>query len=144
MTKEEIFALMNSNPVFHLATVEGDQPRVRAVFLYRADADGIVFHTGVSKDLYRQLEANRKVELCFNDAKTNAQIRVSGRLEQEKDRAYKDELFNHPTREFMRAWVAAGIIKDLHNDTAVYRLQHGAAVVWTMQTNFAPKETIVL
>lgn len=144
MTKEEIFAHMTTNPAFHLATVEGDQPRVRAVFLYRADADGIVFHTGINKDMYRQIEANPKVELCFNDPKTNAQVRVSGKLEQVKDRAYKDEIFNHPTRGFLRAWQAAGILKDLQNEIIVYRLAHGTAVVWTMQNNFAPKIGIAL
>ena len=29
MTKNEIFQLMNTNPVFHLATMDRDQPRVR-------------------------------------------------------------------------------------------------------------------
>lgn len=32
MTKEEIFALMNENPVFHLATMDGDRPHVRGMF----------------------------------------------------------------------------------------------------------------
>ncbi len=144
MTKEEMFALMNANPVFHLATAEGDQPRVRAVFLYRADADGVVFHTGVDKDMYRQIEANPKVELCFNDLKSNIQLRVSGTLEQVKDPAYKDEVYSHPTRAFLRAWRAAGRLKDLHNDMIVYRLARGTAVAWTMQTNFARKEKVAL
>jgi pyridoxamine 5'-phosphate oxidase len=144
MTKEEMFALMNANPVVHLATVEGDQPRVRAVFMYRADADGIVFHTGTNKDLYRQIEANPKVELCFNDPKSNVQVRVAGTLEQVKDHAYKDEVANHPTRGFIRAWSAAGLLKDFYNDFIVYRLAHGTAVVWTFETNFAPKVKVAL
>jgi uncharacterized pyridoxamine 5'-phosphate oxidase family protein len=144
MTKEELFALMQANPAFHLATVEGDQPRVRAVFLYRADEAGIVFHTGAMKDLYRQIEANPKVELCFNDFKNSIQLRVTGTMEQIRDQAYKDELAAHPTREFIRKWRAAGLLKDFYNDFIVYRLQHGKAVVWTMQTNFDPKEYINL
>jgi pyridoxine/pyridoxamine 5'-phosphate oxidase len=124
--------------------VDGDQPRVRVVFLYRADADGIVFHTGVHKEMYRQIEANPKVERCFNDPKANVQVRVAGTLEQVKDHAYKDEVFNHPSRGFLRAWREAGILKDLYNEIIVYRLAHGTAAVWTMQTNFAPKEMISL
>lgn len=144
MTKEEIFALMQANPAFHLATVEGDQPRVRAVFLYRADEEGIVFHTGAMKDLYRQIEAHPKVELCFNDNQNGVQVRVAGTMEQIRDKAYKDELASHPTREFIRRWRAAGLLKDFYNDFIVYRLKHGKAVTWTMQTNFAPKEYISL
>lgn len=40
MTKNEIYTFMNSNPVFHLATVENDQPRVRGMLLFRADEKG--------------------------------------------------------------------------------------------------------
>jgi hypothetical protein len=43
MTKEEIYAIINANPVFHLATVEGDQPRVRALLIYSAGDGSIVF-----------------------------------------------------------------------------------------------------
>lgn len=41
MNEKEMYALMNSNPAFHLATVEGDQPRVRGMLLFRADENGI-------------------------------------------------------------------------------------------------------
>ena len=31
MTANEIFDLINKHPVFHLATMDGDQPRVRGM-----------------------------------------------------------------------------------------------------------------
>ena len=65
MSKEEIFQQLNSHPAFHVATVEGDQPHTRAVLLYRADENGIVFHTARSKDLFSQIEKNPKAEFCF-------------------------------------------------------------------------------
>ena len=65
MTKSEILALINANPACHLATVEGNAPRVRGILLYRADENGLVFHTGNTKDLHRQLTRNPKVEFCF-------------------------------------------------------------------------------
>ena len=34
MTKEELFQIMNKNPVFRLATMDGDQPRVRGMLLF--------------------------------------------------------------------------------------------------------------
>jgi pyridoxamine 5'-phosphate oxidase len=144
MTKQEMFELMRANPGFHLATVEGDQPRCRGMFLYRADENGVIFHTGSMKDVYRQLTANPKAELCFNDFKNGVQVRVSGRLELVDDNALKDEISAHPTREFIRQWRSKGLFKDFYNEFKVYRLKGGQAVSWTMLTNFAPKEAVTL
>lgn len=74
MTKKELFDAMNQNPVFHLATVEGKQPHVRGMLLYRADENGIIFHTSSAKEVYQQMISNAKVELCFQAEGT--QIRV--------------------------------------------------------------------
>lgn len=144
MNKEEIFALMNSNPVFYLATVEDDQPRVRGMLLYRADENGIIFHTGTMKDVYKQIMKNPKVELCFNDFKTGVQLRVSGTLELVDDRSLKDEITAHPTRLFLKRWKENGAMADFYNDLAVFRLGNGIANTWTMERNFAPKENINL
>lgn len=129
MTKEEIFALMNENPVFHLATMDGDRPHVRGMFLYRADENGIIFHTGGMKDLYRQLSDDPHVELCFSGK--GVQVRVSGLVEELTDEALKDEIFAHPTRGFLRAWKENGIDSQLR----VFVLRGGTAVTWTMATN---------
>ena len=82
MNKEEILNLIRSNPVGYLATTEGDQPRVRALLMYKADENGIMFHTGTFKDLYEQIVKNPKVELCFNDFKSGVQVRVFGVLKE--------------------------------------------------------------
>lgn len=138
MTKAEIFKLMNENPVFHLATMDGDQPRVREMLLYRADENGIVFHTGTMKDLYTQLLKNPKAELCFFGS--GIQVRVSGVLEQSEDSTLREEIFAHPSREFLRAWKENGIDDMLQ----IFILKNGTAVTWTMETNFEPKDTIEL
>ena len=59
MTKEEMFNMMNSTMVMHLATVEDGQPHVRGMLLYRADENGIIFHTGSFKDVFKQIEKNK-------------------------------------------------------------------------------------
>ena len=46
MTKEEIYKLLNEHPVMYVSTNDNGQPRVRGILMYKADADGIVFHTG--------------------------------------------------------------------------------------------------
>lgn len=144
MTRQEIFELINNNPVLYLATVEGDQPRVRGMLLYKADESGIVFHSGTMKDVYRQIVNNPKVELCFNDFKRNIQVRVSGELEIIDDNNLKDEICEHPTRQFLRAWRESGSLQDFYKAFVVFRLKGGKATTWTLETNFAPKEYIQL
>lgn len=139
-----MFELMNANPAFHIATVEDNQPRVRCVFLYRADENGIIFHTGRMKDLYNQVEANPKVELCFNDFQRNIQVRVTGVLEQITDKAFKEEIYNHPTRAFLKPWRESGPLQDFYNNFIVYSLKNGSAIWWTVEENFEPKQPVTL
>ncbi len=138
MDKSEIFAFLNANPAFHLATAEGNKPHVRAMLLYRADEDGIVFHTGTMKDVNKQLSVNPQVELCFNNYQTNIQIRVSGSVELVDDLDFKKEIVEH--RAFLKPWVE----ESGYGMLAVYRLKNGTATIWSMETNFAPKEFIKL
>lgn len=138
MVKEDLFKIMNENPAFHLATMDGDQPRVRGMLLFRADDDGIIFHTASTKDLYQQIQKNPKAELCFQGQ--GIQVRVSGTLEKIEDENLKQEIFNHPTRKFLQAWKEQGIDGVLQ----VFCLKHGTAVTWTMETNFDEKKPIQL
>ncbi len=144
MQKEELYELMTNNPAFHLATVEDDQPRCRAMLLYRADQEGIVFHTGAMKDVYQQIMKNKKVELCFNDFKNNIQVRVFDELEEVDDNAFKDEICAHPSRQFLKPWRESGALENFYATFKVFRLKNGKAVCWTMATNFAPKVEILL
>ena len=48
MEEQKIYELINENLGFYLATMDGDQPRVRGMMLFRADKNGIVFHTASS------------------------------------------------------------------------------------------------
>lgn len=138
MTKQELFTMMNQNPAFHLATTEGDQPHVRGMLLYRADENGIIFHTASSKDLYGQIKSNPKAELCFQANGT--QIRVMGQLEELADPALKEEIMNHPTRKFLQAWKELGVDHLL----TVFCLKNGRATTWTMDSNFDEKVWINL
>ena len=45
MTKEEILELIKANPTAYMATVEGNQPRVRAMGIPKADENGIIIQT---------------------------------------------------------------------------------------------------
>ena len=140
MTKKDILDFMTANPIFHLATVDGNKPHVRAMLLYRADDNGIIFNTGKIKDLYRQLTENPNVEMSFTNGifENLIQIRVTGTVEPLEDLNLKKEIVQK--RDFLKPWVE----QVGYDSLAVYRLQKGKATVWTMATNTVPKEYIEL
>jgi len=145
MTKQELFDFMNQTGSFHLATVDGGEPRVRAIMLYKADDTGIYFHTGPFKEVYRQIMQNPNVQLCFNDPASGMQVRVRGALEMVSTPELKREVAGHPSRAFMQAWKAhCATEEEFYAMFDVFCLKGGVANVWTFQTNFAPKEDIAL
>ena len=140
MNKSQIFKLMMENPVFHLATLDGDQPRVRGMLLYRADKNGIIFHTGYKKDVFEQLMKNPKVELCFWNMSEGIQVRVTGTVEKIDDPKLQEEIFAHPSRKFLQVWKDQGVEGMLQ----LFILKNGIATPWTMATNFSEKQYIKL
>jgi uncharacterized pyridoxamine 5'-phosphate oxidase family protein len=138
MNKDEILSFINANPVFHLATIEGHKPHVRGMLLYRADENGLLFHTGKMKDVYKQLTENPGVELSFNNGKFEdlIQVRISGTVELVEDLDLKKEIVQN--RDFLKPWVE----KNGYEPLAVFKIKKGIATVWTMKTNFAPKEFV--
>jgi pyridoxamine 5'-phosphate oxidase len=136
MTQQEILEFINKNKSCTLATCEGNKPHVRGMMLYRADAQGIIFHTGVKKDIFKQLQNNPNVELCFIG--DNIQIRINGTAVLENDLNLKKEIV--ADRPFLKPMVDQYGYEPL----AVFRVQKMAALVWSMATNLAPKEYIEL
>ncbi len=146
MTKQEIFQLMTGIGTFHLATADnGGKPHVRGMMLYTAGEDGIVFHTGAFKDVYKQIAGNPNVELCFNDPKTGTQVRVAGVLTEITDIAKKREIMDHPSRAFLQGWRQAVGEPGIWNQFKVYALQHGKAECWDFSQNTVyPKPVVML
>ncbi len=136
MNKTEIFSFMNANKAFFLATCEGTQPRVRGLYLHKADENGIVFTTGKMRDLYKQLKINPAVELIFQ--KDNLAIRVTGVVTETDDLDLKNEII--AARPFMRPIIE----KFGFEPMAVFYVKNGVATPWTMETTMAPKTFIDL
>ncbi|MCR5485401.1 MAG: pyridoxamine 5'-phosphate oxidase family protein [Clostridiales bacterium] len=81
---EKVYKFLDDAQTYYLATMEGDQPRVRpfgTILLY----DGKLYiQTGKVKDVSKQISLNPKVELCaFKDGKW---LRVAGILENDDNR----------------------------------------------------------
>lgn len=138
MDKAYVCNFLNENPYFHLATIHNGAPHVRALFLYRADENGIIFHTSKSKDLFKQLSLDPQVELCFNNFNQNVQIRVNGTVEFIEDLNLKNEIIEG--REKLKPWIIQKGIDML----SVVCLRNGLAYVWTPELTFLPKRYVRL
>ncbi|MBR2557200.1 MAG: pyridoxamine 5'-phosphate oxidase family protein [Methanobrevibacter sp.] len=53
--------------VFYLATVDGDQPKCRPLGFHLLEDDKIYFGVGTFKNVYKQLQANPKLEVVAWD-----------------------------------------------------------------------------
>lgn len=97
---KEVFDFLKSAGTYYLATVEGDQPRVRPFGTVDIFEDKLYIQTGKSKDVSRQLAANPKAELCaFKDG---TWLRVSGELVSDDRREAKAHMLeNYPELQAM-------------------------------------------
>jgi pyridoxamine 5'-phosphate oxidase len=123
-----------------LATVDGDQPRVRALSCWFADETGFYFQTGAPKAIYKQLKKNRKVEACFfapdPGSGIGKQMRVSGEIEFIDDIALRIKALQD--RPFLKQ--AYGIEKPEDPILVLFRIPKGEVYFWTMESNLKESE----
>ena len=75
---QEVYEFLKAAQVYYLATVEGDQPRVRPFGTVDLFEGKLYIQTGKVKAVSRQIQANPKAELCaFKDGRW---LRLSGKL----------------------------------------------------------------
>lgn len=73
---ERVCSFLKEAGVYYLATVEGDQPRVRPFGTAHIYEGKLYIQTGRKKDVAKQLAANPKAEICaFKDG---VWLRVAG------------------------------------------------------------------
>ncbi|MCI9536147.1 MAG: NimC/NimA family protein [Lachnospiraceae bacterium] len=88
--------------VYYLATVEGDQPRVRPFGTAHIFEGKLYIQTGKVKDVSRQLMANPKAEICA--FKGDEWIRIAGELiEDDRVEARQSMLDAYPSLKGMYA-----------------------------------------
>ncbi|MDR3271029.1 MAG: pyridoxamine 5'-phosphate oxidase family protein [Peptococcaceae bacterium] len=75
---QEVYEFLKNAKVYFLATVEGDQPRVRPFGTYHVFEDKLYIQTGKAKDVSKQIAANPKVEISAFDGEN--WIRIAGTL----------------------------------------------------------------
>jgi uncharacterized pyridoxamine 5'-phosphate oxidase family protein len=97
---ERVYQFIKDAEVYYLATVEGDQPRVRPFGTVLIFEGKLYIQTGKVKPVSKQLAANPKAEICaFKDG---AWIRVAGELvEDDRVEAKKAMLDAYPNLRAM-------------------------------------------
>ena len=114
----EIYEFLKNAQTYYLATVEGDQPRVRPFGTVDLFEGKLYIQTGKVKPVSKQLHANPKAELCaFMEGKW---IRVAGELEaDERVEAKKHMLDAYPMLREM--------YDENDDNTEVFFLKNGTA-----------------
>ncbi len=136
MNATEILDFVNQTVSCNIATCEGTQPHTRGIMTYRADKDGIIFHTSAKKEFFKQLQKNPSVELCF--LRDNIQVRITGTAKLLDDQKLKEEIVGK------RAFLQPMVEKMGYDFLSVFRVENMTATVWTMTTNLQPAEFIKL
>ena len=97
---QKVYDFIKNANTYYLATMDGDQPRVRPFGTINIFDGKLYIQTGKAKDISKQLAANPKAEICaFNGEEW---IRVAGELvEDDRVEAKKDMLDNYPSLRAM-------------------------------------------
>jgi len=75
---QEVYDFLKKAGTYYLATVDGDQPRVRAFGTVNIFEDKLYIQTGKVKNVSKQLHANPKAEICAFVG--GEWVRIAGKL----------------------------------------------------------------
>ena len=97
---QKVVDFLKEAGTYYLATVEGDQPRVRPFGTAHIFEGKLYIQTGKVKEVSKQIHANPKVEICaFKDGKW---LRVAGELvEDDRMEARQSMLDTYPSLQSM-------------------------------------------
>jgi len=138
MNFKDCIDFANENPVAWLATSEDNQPRVRAMLMWKTDETGFYIQSATMKELVNQIIKNPKIEIAFfkPDEGTGTMLRVEGEAEIIGDVKIKEKCLED--RPFLKS---IGLTAD-GDELFIFRIPHGKAHFWRMETNLDPKEFI--
>ena len=97
---DKVLKFLKDAETYYLATVEGDQPRVRPFGTAHVFEGKLYIQTGKVKDISKQLHQNPKAEICA--FKNGEWLRVSGKLiEDDRNEARQSMLDAYPSLQKM-------------------------------------------
>ena len=117
---ERVVKFLKDAQTYYLATMDGDQPRVRPFGTAHVFEGKLYIQTGKVKDVSKQLMANPKAEICA--FKNGEWIRIAGELiEDERIEAQASLLDAYPS---LKNVYAAG-----DGNTQVFYFQNATATI---------------
>jgi uncharacterized pyridoxamine 5'-phosphate oxidase family protein len=87
---KEVQAYLKECGAFFIATIDGDQPRVRAFGVSEIIDGRLYIMTGKVKDVFKQMAANGKFEICALKPSGSEWMRVSGTLVNDETLSVKE------------------------------------------------------
>ena len=97
---ERVEKFLKDANVYYLATMEGDQPRVRPFGTAHIFEGKLYIQTGKVKEVYKQIKENPKAEICA--CMKDQWLRVSGELmEDDRREARQSMLDDYPSLQSM-------------------------------------------
>jgi pyridoxamine 5'-phosphate oxidase len=139
MKIQDCINFANENPICFLATVEDNQPRVRALGFWYADKTGFYFQTSTTKNFYRHLKENPNTEVCFyrHEHEIGPMLRITGKAEFLNDRKLKEKaIFDRPMLK------DCGITADSPG-LILFRIASGEARFWTIKNLVKHRKAVV-
>jgi uncharacterized pyridoxamine 5'-phosphate oxidase family protein len=123
---QEVYEFLKKCQTYYLATVEGDQPRVRPFGTADIFENKLYFQTGKKKDAAKQIAVNPKIEICAFDG--NKWIRIQALAVEDDRREAKQHMLDaYPT------------LKDRYSadddNTQVLYLKDAAATIYGFADN---------
>ena len=91
---KEVQAYLKECGAFFIATVDGDQPRVRPFGVSEIINGRLYIMTGKVKDVYKQMAKNGKFEICALKKSGSEWLRLSGTLVNDETLSIKEEFLN--------------------------------------------------
>ena len=126
MNRKEILEFIRGNTTSFMATVDADEPRVRAMDTPYIDENGLTFCTGTGKDICKQLLANPSVELCYWSMEEKIQLRIRGEMEKLDDEELKKHIVETKFT-FLKP-----VVEQFGWDTlTLFRISSGEARTWS-------------
>ncbi len=93
---QEVYDFLKKCDTYYIATVEGDQPRVRPFGTVDIFEGKLYIQTGKVKNVSRQIKANPKIEICAFDGATWIRVQATA-VEDDRIEAKQHMLDAYPS-----------------------------------------------
>lgn len=92
---QEVFEFLKKCGTYYIATIDGDQPRVRPFGTVNIFENKLYIQTGKSKDVSKQMKRNPKIEICAMSGGQWIRIQAVA-VEDDRVAAKQNMLDNYP------------------------------------------------